>query len=54
MALDCVESIGWCIGIGVFWVQSLFRAMAGKGEMRRGILSGHIFVFEYVDSFNIF
>jgi hypothetical protein len=32
MAQDCVESIGRDIGIGGFWVQSLFDNDAGKGE----------------------
>ena len=36
LAQDCVESIGRDYAMGWKWVQSLFEARAGKGEMRCG------------------
>ena len=35
LAQDRFDSIGWCIGIGDFWGESLFEEIAGKGEMCR-------------------
>jgi hypothetical protein len=40
LAQDRFDSIGWCIGIGDFWGESLFEEIAGKGEMRCGDFIG--------------